>query len=61
VFNDCLSGTLLEALQQLIRIGVDGDCDVFGEWQFVDGFADEPAQAHNGFAADQDVKAELAL
>ena len=50
-----------QGLQQLIRIDVDGDGDVFGEWQFVEGFAHEPAQAHDGFAADQNVKAELAL
>lgn len=49
------------ALQQLIRIDVDGHGDVFGEWQFVEGFAHEPAQAHDGFAADQNVKSELAL
>jgi hypothetical protein len=42
----------LPGLQQLIRIDVDGDGDVFGEWQFVEGFAHEPAQAHDGFAAD---------
>ena len=48
-------------LQQLIRINVDGDGDVFGEGQFVEGFADEAAQADDGLAADQDVKTELAL
>ena len=48
-------------LQQLIRIDVDGDYNVFGERQFIDGFADEAAQTHDGFAADQDVEAELAL
>jgi hypothetical protein len=30
-------------LQQLIRIDVDGDGDVFWEGQFVEGFADEAA------------------
>jgi kynurenine formamidase len=30
-------------LQQLIRIDVDGDGDVFGERQFVERFADEAA------------------
>ena len=49
------------SLQQLIRIDVDGDYNVFGEGQFIDGFADEAAQTHDGFAADQDVEAELAL
>ena len=48
-------------LQQLIRIDVDGDCDVFGEGQFVDSFAHVAAQMHDGFAAEQDVEAELAL
>jgi hypothetical protein len=48
-------------LQQLIRIDIDGDGDVFGKGQFVDGFADEAAQAHDGFAADQNVKSELSL
>jgi len=48
-------------LKQLIRIDVDGHGDVFGEWQFVERFADEPAQAHDRFAANQDVKTELAL
>jgi hypothetical protein len=40
------------ALQQLIRIDVDGDGDVFGEWQFVEGFAHEPAQAYDRLAAN---------
>ena len=53
--------TSLPRLQQLIRIDVDGDNDVFGEGQFVDGFADEAAQTHDGFATSQDVEAELAL
>ena len=48
-------------LQQLIRIDVDGDGDVLGEWQFIERFADESAQTHDGFAANQDVKPELAL
>ncbi len=48
-------------LQQLIRIDVDGDGDVFGKREFVECFAAEAAQAHDGFAADQDVKPELTL
>ena len=52
---------LSPALQQLIRIDVDSDSDVFGKGQFVERFANEAAQAHNRFATDQDVKAELAL
>ena len=48
-------------LQQLIGIDVDGNCDVFGEGQFVEGFAHETAQMHDSFAAEQDVEAELAL
>ena len=48
-------------LQQLVRIDVDGHRDVFGEREFVERFADETAQAHDGFAADQNVETELAL
>jgi len=48
-------------LQQLVRIDVHGDGHVFGERQFTERFADEPTQAHDGFAADQDVEAKLAL
>ena len=48
-------------LQQLIRIDVDRDGDVFGEWQFVEGFTHKAAQANDGFAADQNVETELAL
>ena len=48
-------------LQQLIRIDVDGYGDVFGKGQLVERFADKSAQAHNGFATDQNVKTELAL
>jgi hypothetical protein len=48
-------------LEQLVRVDVDCDRDVFGEWQFVQGFADETTQAHYGFAADQNMEAELAL
>jgi NADPH:quinone reductase-like Zn-dependent oxidoreductase len=51
----------LSALQQLISIDIDGHSDVFGKGQFVERFADEPAQAHDGSATDQDVKANLAL
>ena len=51
----------LPGLQQLIWINVDGHDDVFGEGQFVESFADEAAQAHDGFAADQNVETELAL
>ena len=48
-------------LQQLIWVNVDRDGDVFGEWQFVESFADEAAQAHDGFATDQNVETKLAL
>ena len=34
----------------MVRIDIDGDGDVFGEGQFVEGFADEVAQAHDGMA-----------
>ena len=47
--------------EQLIRIHVDRDGDVFGEGQFVESVADKTAQAHDGFAADQNVETELAL
>ncbi len=48
-------------LQQLIGIDIDSDGDVFREWQFVERFPDQPAQTHDGFAADQNVETELAL
>lgn len=51
----------LPRLKQLIRIDVDCHCDVFGEWQLVEGLTHKAAQTHDGFAADQDVKTELAL
>ena len=51
----------LPRLQQLIRINVDGNDDVFREGQFVESFADEAAQALDGFAADQNVETELTL
>ena len=50
-----------EDLQQLIRIDIHGDDDVFRQRQFVQRLPHEPAQAHDRFAADQDVEAELAL
>ena len=51
----------LPGSQQLIRVNVDGDGDVFGEGQFVDGLTHKAAQAHDGFAANQNVETELAL
>ena len=39
-------------LEQLIWIDIDCHGDVFGEWQFVESFADEAAEAHDGFTAD---------
>src|SRR6266478_3344371 len=54
-------GCQLQSSEQLIRIDVDRHGDVFGEWQFVERFAHEPAQAHDRFATNQDVKTELAL
>jgi hypothetical protein len=48
-------------LQQLIRIDIDRDGDVFGEWEFVERFTDEAAQTQDGFATDQNVETELAL
>ena len=47
--------------EQLVRIDIDRDGHVFREWQFVQRLTHEPAQPHNGFAAKQDVEAELAL
>ena len=47
--------------QQLIRVDIDCHGDVFGEWEFFKSFADEAAEAHDGFAADQNVETELAL
>ncbi len=48
-------------LQQLIRIDIDCHVDVFGEWQFVGGLTHKAAEAHDGFASDQNVETELAL
>ena len=48
-------------LQQLVRIDVDGDSDVFWERQFVECLTDKAAETHNGFTADQNVKTKLAL
>src|SRR5438045_9022031 len=48
-------------LQELIRIDIDRYGYVFGEWQFIEGFTDEPAQTHDGLAANQDVKLEVTL
>ena len=50
-----------DKLQQLIRIHINGREDVFGKRELVERFADEAAQAHDGFAAHQNVKAKLAL
>ena len=49
------------ALQELIGIHINGRDDVFRQWKFVERFAHNPAQAHDRFAAHQDVKAELPL
>ncbi|CAN5610441.1 hypothetical protein BH18VER1_BH18VER1_12180 [soil metagenome] len=51
----------MSRLQQRIRIDVDCCHHVFGQRQLVERFADEPAQAHDRFAAQQNVKPELAL
>src|SRR5437588_454474 len=37
--------------QQLIRVDVDCDCDVLRHGQFVEGFANQPAQAHDRAAS----------
>jgi hypothetical protein len=55
------SRALSRKSQQLVRIDVDSDRNVFREWQLVESFADEAAQAHDGLASDQNVKAKLAL
>lgn len=53
---------LLQAnLQQLIRIDVHRGDHVFGERKFIERFAHQTAQAHDGVAANQDVETELAL
>src|SRR5439155_4464681 len=54
-------GVCAPQLQQLVRIDVDGDGDVFWEWQFVECLTDKAAETHNGFTADQNVKTELTL
>lgn len=48
-------------LEQLIRIDIYGGDDVFGQRQFVERLAHEPAQPHDCFATQQDVKPKLAL
>ena len=48
-------------LEQLIRIDIYRRGDVFWKRQFVECFADEPAQAHDGFAPEQDMKSKLTL
>src|ERR1700730_583265 len=40
-------------LKQLVGINIDCNGYVFGERKFVECFAHEPAQTHNGFAAEQ--------
>jgi len=55
------SRALSKKSQQLVRIDVDGGSNIFREWQLVESFADEAAQAHDGLASDQNVKAKLAL
>ena len=55
------NGDRAPSLQQLIRIDVDGGEDVFGQRKFVERFADETAQAHDRFAAHQNVETKLAL
>ena len=48
-------------LKQLIGIDIYGNGYVFGEWQLIQRFAHEPAQAHDCSAAEQDVEPKLAL
>ena len=52
---------MTSVLEQLIRIDVHSDGDIFGERKLIEHFADETAQAHDRFAANQDVETELAL
>jgi len=47
--------------KQLIWIDIHGYRDIFGKWQFVESLAHEPPQTHDGAAAEQNVKSELAL
>ena len=48
-------------LEQLIRIHIHRDEDVFGERQLVERLANEAAEAHDRFAAEENVETELAL
>src|ERR1051325_11809526 len=50
-----------DVLEQLIRIDIHRRDDVFGQRQLFERFADEPAQAHDRCAAQQNVKTKLAL
>ena len=51
----------LGCLEQLIRIDIHRGDNVLGQRQFVERLAHEPAQAHDRFATQQNVKAKLAL
>ena len=51
------AGAASGGLQELVRIDVDRDGDVFGKGELVEGLADESAKSKDGFAADEDVEA----
>jgi len=46
-------------LQELIWIDIHRDCDVFRHLQLVERFANQPAQAHDGGASQENVKTIL--
>ncbi len=48
-------------LEQLIWIDIHGCQDVLGQRQFVERLAHDPAQPHDGFTAQQNVKTKLSL
>src|ERR1700722_13341358 len=47
--------------EELIRIDIDPDGDIFGKRQFVERFADEPTQTHNCAAPQQNMESILSL
>jgi len=48
-------------LEQLIWIDIHCGDDIFWQRQFIECFAQESAEAHDGFTTEQDVEPKLAL
>src|SRR5436853_3396758 len=54
-------GSYLGCLEQLVRVDIYGCDHVFGQREFVERFAHEPAQTHDCFTAKQNVESKLSL